>query len=419
MKKVFLKGFLVGILCCAMLAALISCKGNDDESRLTRKNTTSSPTQSDQQGGSPTPAESFEDIEFKDKLNEIAGVLDRYYYQSIDYSKVAEGMYRGMVDSLGDPYTVYYNAEELEKFLDSTDGSYAGLGAAVNLSESKYPRLIRIFAGSPAEAAGLLPNDELIEVDGEDLYGKSLDVAVSKIRGPVGSRVSITVYREGEPELLHFEVIRNTVQIPTVATQLLDDGIGYISVSEFDDVTSGQFTKAVDELKEQGMRALVVDLRNNPGGLLSTVNVMLSKILPKGSLLVYMEDKYGQREEHYSNTEETVDVPMAILMNDNSASASEVFAGCLQDYGKAVLVGTQSYGKGVVQNLIPLSDGSAVKVTVSSYFTPKGRNIHKTGLTPDVEVPLADELKGRSSFSVSEDNQLQAAIGELKKQLGE
>ena len=426
MKKGFLKGFLAGILCCAMLFALISCKGNNNESRLTKKDTTPTPTQAQsQETGTPTPtpsltpAESFSDVDFKDKLNEIAGVLDRYYYQQIDYNKVAEGLYRGMVDSLGDPYTVYYNPDELEKFLDSTDGSYAGLGAAVNLADSKYPQLIRIFPGSPAEIAGLLAGDELIEVDGEDLYGQSLDVAVSKIRGPVGTKVSLTVYREGEPEYLHFDVIRNTVEIPTVASQMLDGNIGYIAVSEFDDVTSSQFILAVDELTSQGMKALIVDLRSNPGGLLSTVKKMLSRVMEKGKLLVYMEDKYGQREDHYSNTDATVDVPIAVLMNGYSASASEVFAGCLQDYGKAILVGTQSYGKGIVQNLIPLSDGSAVKVTVSSYFTPNGRNIHKTGLTPDIEVPLADELKKLSVIPMEDDNQLQAAVEALKKKLGE
>ena len=407
-----------------MLAVLMSCKGNSDENRLTKKDTTPTPTQAQvQETGTPTPtltpAESFTDVEFKEKLSEIADVLDRYYYQPIDYNKVAEGLYRGMVESLGDPYTVYYNPDELEKFLDSTDGSYAGLGAAVNLAESKYPELIRIFPGSPAEIAGLQAGDELIEVDGEDLYGQSLDVAVSKIRGPVGTKVSLTVYREGEPEYLHFDVIRNTVEIPTVAYQMLDNKIGYIAVSEFDEVTSSQFIQAIDDLTGQGMRALVVDLRSNPGGLLSTVKKMLSRIVEKGKILVYMEDKNGQREDHFSNSDATVDVPIAVLMNGYSASASEVFAGCLQDYGKAILVGTQSFGKGIVQNLIPLSDGSALKVTVSSYFTPNGRNIHKTGLTPDVEVPLADELKKLSVIPMENDNQLKAAVEALEKKLGQ
>ena len=356
----------------------------------------------------------------KPLIKELAADMLAKHYRPriiIDYERIA---YVEPITNVRVTFDMKVSASyELEKFLDSTDGSYAGLGAAVNLADSKYPQLIRIFPGSPAEIAGLLAGDELIEVDGEDLYGQSLDVAVSKIRGPVGTKVSLTVYREGEPEYLHFDVIRNTVEIPTVASQMLDGNIGYIAVSEFDDVTSSQFILAVDELTSQGMKALVVDLRSNPGGLLSTVKKMLSRVVEKGKLLVYMEDKYGQREDHYSNTEATVDVPIAVLMNGYSASASEVFAGCLQDYGKAILVGTQSYGKGIVQNLIPLSDGSAVKVTVSSYFTPNGRNIHKTGLTPDIEVPLADELKKLSVIPMEDDNQLQAAVEALKKKLGE
>lgn len=419
-KKGFGKGFLAGILCCVMLFVIVSCgKGNENESRLTKKQTTPTPVTVAEgtPTPTPTPASSLSDVEYAGKLKQISEILDKYYYQPIDYNNIVDGIYHGMVSAVGDPYTVYYNAQEMETFLQSSAGSYAGLGASVRIGDSKYPVLTRVFPGSPAEKAGLLAEDTVIEVDGEDVYNVPLDIVVTKVRGPIGSHLELTVYREGEPEYLHFDVIRDTVELPTVEHQMLANQIGYISVLEFDEVTAQQFNDAVDDLTRQNMRALIVDLRSNPGGSLATVKSMLSRILPKGKLLVYMEDKYGQKEEHFSNTDETVDVPIAVLMNGNSASASEVFGGCLQDYGKAILVGTQSFGKGIVQTILPLGDGSGIKVTISSYFTPNGRNIHKKGLTPDVEVELKDELKKLTTIPIEDDNQIQKAIEELKKKI--
>ena len=423
MNKGFLRGFLAGILCCAMLLVVVSCGGNEEESRLTKKNSTPTVTQGqDQEKGTPTPtltpAKEFTSVEYEEKLKQIAGILDQYYYQPIDYNEVVDGLYHGMVDSLGDPYTVYFNESEMNSFQESSSGSYAGLGCAVTIGDDKYPRLTRVFPGSPADIAGLLADDVVVEVDGEDLYGVALDIVVTKVRGPIGSHVELTIYRAGEPDYLHIDVTRNIVEIPTVEAKMLNGNIGYIIVSEFDEVTAEQFNTAVDTLLDQHMAALIVDLRGNPGGTLYTVKSMLSRILSKGTLLVYMEDKYGKREEHFSNTNDTIDLPIAVLMNGNSASASEVFAGCLQDYGKAILVGTQSFGKGIVQTLVPLGDGSGIKVTISSYFTPKGRNIHKIGLTPDVEVDLLPELKKLNSIPIEDDNQLKAAIDALKERMG-
>ena len=404
-----------------MLFVFVSCSGgNENESRLTKKDVTPTPTTAVEAGTptpTPTPAGSLSDVEYAGKMKQISEILDKYYYQPVDYNKIVDGIYHGMVDAVGDPYTTYYNQEEMEAFMQSSSGSYAGLGASVKIGDDKYPVLIRVFKGSPAEKAGLQAEDVIIEVDGEDVYGIDLDIVVTKVRGPIGSHLNLTVYREGEPEYLHFDVIRGTVEIPTVEYQMLPDQIGYISVLEFDEVTSQQFNDAVDALTKDNMKALIVDLRNNPGGALTTVKSMLSRILPRNKLLVYMEDKYGQKEEHFSNTDATVDVPIAVLMNGNSASASEVFGGCLQDYGKAILVGTQSFGKGIVQTILPLGDGSGIKVTISSYFTPKGRNIHKKGLTPDVEVELKDELKKLNSIPIGDDNQIQKAVEELKKMI--
>ena len=422
MKKGFFAGFLTALLCCAILLGVVSCgKENPEESRLTKLSTT--PTMDVSQKGTPTPtptpATSISDVDYETKIKQIADVLNEYYYQPIDFNEVVDGVYHGMVSGIGDPYTVYFNEKELSAFQESTSGSFAGIGCAVRINDNGYPQITRIFKDSPAEKAGLLIGDVVVEVEGEDIYGISLDIVVTKIRGPIGSHVNITVFREGEPEYLHIDAIRDQVSIPTVEYQMLDGNIGYIIVAEFDDVTAKQFNDAVDNLTKQNMKALIVDLRDNPGGTLRTVTSMLSRILPKGELLVYMEDKYQQKEEYFSSSTATVNVPIAILMNGNSASASEVFAGCLQDYGKAILVGTQSFGKGIVQTIIPLNDGSAIKVTISSYFTPKGRNIHKVGLTPDVPVELDPSLVQKTSITIEEDNQLKAAVDAIKAKITE
>ncbi|MBR6019765.1 MAG: S41 family peptidase [Lachnospiraceae bacterium] len=420
MKKGFIAGFLTALLCCAILLGVVSCgKENPEESRLTKISST--PTVDVSQNGTPTPtatpAANINDVDYDTKIKKIAELLDEYYYQPIDFNEVVDGVYHGMVSAIGDPYTVYFNEKELSSFQESTSGSFAGIGSSVRMNDNGYPQLTKIFKGSPAEKAGLLPDDILVEVDGEDIYGIALDIVVTKIRGPIGSKVMLTIYREGEPDYLHIEVTRDQVSIPTVEYQMLEGNIGYIIVTEFDDVTAKQFDDAVDMLTKQNMKALIVDLRNNPGGTLRTVTSMLSRILPKGELLVYMEDKYKQKEEYFSSSTATVNVPIAVLMNGNSASASEVFAGCLQDYGKAILVGTQSFGKGIVQTLVPLGDGSAIKVTISSYFTPNGRNIHKTGLTPDVPVELDESLRKKSTIPIEEDNQLKAAIDAVKAKI--
>ncbi len=420
MNRGFLKGFLAGLLCFVMLFAIVSCAGSD-ENRLSKKEPTPGAELPDNTGTPTptlTPAESIKDVNYVDKVKEIAEVLDYYYYQPIDYNEVVDGIYHGMVSALGDPYSAYFNSDELEKFQESSSGSYAGLGAKVSIGEDKYPRLNRVFPGSPADIAGLLADDEIIEVEGQDVYGMELNAVVNMIRGPIGSHLKLTVYRPGENDYLEVDVVRNTVEIPTVEHQMLADGIGYIMVAEFDEVTAAQFDEAINDLQAKHMNALIVDLRGNPGGMLSTVKSMLSRFFKKGTLLVYMDDKYGHREEHYSYTDATIDIPVAVLINGNSASASEVFAGCLQDYDKGILVGTQSFGKGIVQTLIPLSDGSAIKVTISAYYTPKGRNIHKTGLTPDVVVDLKDELKKKNLVTVEEDNQIQEAVAQLRKKMG-
>ena len=389
-----------------MMFWCVSCSVPDDENKL-----------SDITGTPQGTATDLDKDAYNVKIDLIRSVLEKYYMGDIDYGKAMEGIYSGFIDSLGDPYTVYFSAEEYKKFSESTDGNYAGVGSTVTTNADGNAEFVKPFKDGPAYNAGILPGDVLCEVDGEDVLGMDLDSVVSKIRGEAGTNVTIKIYRANTKEYLDITVTRGKIQVPTVEYKMLPDSIGYIAVSEFDKVTEKQFNVAVDSLTQQNMKALIIDLRDNPGGMLTTVISMLSRILPKGELLIYMEDKAGQREEHFSDSTRTVDVPMAVMINVNSESASEVFAGCLQDYGKATLIGTKSFGKGIVQSLIPLGDGSAIKVTTSKYYSPKGRNIHGVGFEPDIKVELDPSLKGKATIETEEDNQIQAAVDFLKTKI--
>lgn len=405
MNKKFFMGMVLGMLVTVMLFVFIACGSNTDNI-LNQKPNKNDPIGTD-------IVREVADSGYSEKLDNLLTLLDYYYIDELDAEKIVEGIYAGAVNSLGDVYTNYYTAEEYRAFNESSSGIYAGLGSTVTQDAKGNITFVKPFEGSPAHKAGILPGDILVEIEGESTAGMDLTEAVSKIKGEAGTKVRIKVYRVGEPDYLEMTVERAFIEVPTVEYQMLENRIGYVAVTEFDEVTEKQFITAVDDLEKQGMTALIVDLRDNPGGLLSTVCGMLSRIVPKGEMLVYMEDKYGKREEHKSDSDKTLEIPIRVLVNGNSASASEVFAGALQDYGLAELVGTQSFGKGIVQSMLPLKDGSAMKVTVSRYFTPKGVCIHGIGLTPDIEVPLDEELKGLITIPIEEDNQIQAAIDSI------
>ena len=315
-----------------------------------------------------------------------------------------------MLVGLDDPYAAYYTKEEYQSLMDSTNGSYYGIG--VEMSQNMTTGIItitRVFEGSPAEEAGLLPGDVIYRVDDEEVTGEDLTKVVSKVKGAEGTTIPISVAREGESDYLTFDVERRMIEISTVAHKLLDGNIGYISVTSFDDVTVNQFLAALDDLENQGETALIIDLRNNGGGLVSSACSMLDRLLPEG-LIVYTEDKYGNRDEMKSDVENYFDKPLVLLVNGNSASASEIFAGAIKDYGIGTLVGTQTFGKGIVQKIYPLSDGTAVKLTVSKYYTPNGNNIHGIGIAPDVEVELDPAVANEVVIPEEKDNQLQKAM---------
>lgn len=349
------------------------------------------------------------------KLEEIQALMEAYYLEDIDTEQVEDYLYKGAVAGLGDIYATYYTEEEYQSLIDSTSGSYYGIG--VEISQNMTTGIItvsRIFEGSPAEEAGLLPGDVVYRIAGQEVTGEDLNKVVSLIKGEEYTTVSVEVARNGEEDYLEFEVERRTIEVPTVESEMLEDQIGYIAITSFDDVTTDQFLTALDTLEAQGMEALVVDLRNNGGGLVSSVCAILDRLLPEG-LIVYTEDKYGNREEEFSDAEHSFDKPMAVLVNANSASASEIFAGAVKDYGAGTLVGTTTYGKGIVQKIYPLSDGTAVKLTVSKYYTPDGNNIHGTGIEPDVKAELPEELMYAVEVPKEEDTQLQAALEVLRE----
>jgi len=337
----------------------------------------------------------------------------------VDPEIFATGIYRGFIASLNDPYSTYYTKEEYSNLLESSSGVYYGIGAVVSQDvKTGIITVVKPYEGTPAYNAGLLPNDIIYKVNGEEVTGKDLTEVVSKIKGKEGTEVVITIYRDGVDEPMDFTIVRQKINIPTIEFEMLDsrNKIGYIQITEFDEITVSQFSDAVSRLERKGMKGLIIDVRDNPGGLLNSVVKILDRLIYKG-LLVYTEDKNGQREEKYADDSKQFNKPIVVLINENSASASEIFAGALQDYEKATIVGTTSFGKGIVQSVIPLTDGTAVKLTISKYYTPKGRNIHGTGITPDVEIELDEELKKMVTIPHDQDNQLQKAIEIIKDKI--
>ncbi len=359
--------------------------------------------------------------EVKDKLDDIQSMIDRYYIgdENVTEDDMVEGIYKGYVDALGEPYTTYYSKKEYDALKQSASGKYSGIGVVVSQDvKTGQITVIRPFEGSPGEEAGIKKDDILYKVDGKTVTGEDINEVVSWIKGEEGSSVEIEVYRPSEKSYKSFDVKRKTIEIPMVTYKMLDNKIGYIEIAEFEDTTYDQFSKAIDDLTSQGMEGMVLDLRDNPGGQLDAGQKVLDRILPKDKLLVYTVDKQGKKDELYSEDDDKIDVPMAVLINNNSASCSEIVSGCLQDYGRAVLVGTTSFGKGIVQYVIPMGDGSAMKMTSAKYYTPNGRNIHGTGIDPDVEAELPEEAAAQSDDGEqAQDTQLEKAEEAVLQQM--
>lgn len=356
--------------------------------------------------------ESVANSQTVEKLSILEDTIQKYFWKEVAEEELEDGVYKGILEALEDPYSVYYTPEELLDLQQQTEGIYYGIGAYISQdTDVGYVQISKVMKNTPAEESGLLQGDYIYKVNGEDMFDKDSTYVVSKIKGEEGTKVMITILRETESDPLEIEVERRKIESPTVEYEMFDNGIAYIQIVEFDLVTTTQFETAYEQAKQDGMKGLIIDLRSNPGGNLSTVCDIARMILPKG-LIVYTEDKYGERVEYSCDGSQQIEVPLVVLTDGYSASASEILAGAVKDYGIGTLVGTTTYGKGIVQKVISLTDGSAVKLTVSTYFTPNGNNIHEKGVEPDVEVPFDAE-----QYVAGVDNQLEKAKEILEQQM--
>lgn len=352
--------------------------------------------------------------EVSKKLNKLNALIDKYYLyeDEIDTDKLAEGIYSGYTSALGDKYTVYYDEDETKALMESTSGTFSGVGATLTKdADTGYATIVNVYEDSPAEKAGLKAGDILEKIDDHEVGDEQLDTVVSWIKGEKGTEVKITVLRDGEE--LELTATRDTIEVKTVSYEMKENQIGYIRVSEFDTVTYDQFKEALDDLENQGMQGLIVDLRNNPGGSLDTVTNMLRLLLPEGTI-VSTKDKNGKKDEITCDGTHEFKKPMAVLVNQYSASASEIFSGAVQDYGTAKIVGVTTYGKGVVQQLMDLGDGTCLKVTIAEYYTPNGRSINGKGVEPDVEVEYQYDEENPKA-----DNQLDQALSTVQEEIVE
>lgn len=389
-QKRFWQGALCGALAVLLGLGLVSCAG-----RL------------------PFPGgEEAVSQETKEKLSGIQALIQKEYIGEVDEDALQTGICQGYVGALGDPYSAYYDEEQTSALMETTQGEYGGIGVVLTQNlDTGVTTASSVYEDSPAMKAGMKDGDIIYQVEGRDVSGMDLEEISGSIKGEKGTTVEITVLRGEAGEEVTLTITRDTIQAETVKTRMLENEIGYLAISEFDSVTLEQYKEGLEELKAQGMEGLIVDLRGNPGGNLDTVCEILDLMLPEG-LIVYTEDKDGNRQEFTSDEAQEVQVPLAVLVDKNSASASEIYAGAIQDYGIGQIVGTKTYGKGVVQTIYDLKDGTSLKLTVAEYFTPNGRNIDGEGITPDVEVAYQ-----RDENDPEADNQLDRAVEALQNEM--
>lgn len=321
------------------------------------------------------------------KMTLMEQLVDAYYFGKIDKSKMTEGTYKGLIEGLDDPYSEYFTKEEYKDLQQESSGKYVGIGALVTQDDKNgIISIVKVLDKSPAKKAGLKKDDIIAQVDGKDVTGKELTKVVSKMKGKEDTKVTLKILDPKTAKYKTVTLVRKSVDSPSVDSKIIDkkNNIGYIAISEFDQNTAEQFEKHIKKLKKKKVKGIIFDLRYNPGGLYDTVVKMLDDILPEG-VIVFTKDKNGNREEEKSDAK-CLKLPIVVLQNEGSASAAEIFSGAIQDFKAGTIVGTKSYGKGVVQNTFPFSDGSALKLTIKKYYTPSGKNINGKGITPDVKV---------------------------------
>ncbi len=351
-------------------------------------------------------------------LSYIQSIIDEYYLYDSNETDQETGIYKGFLEGLGDPYSAYYTPAEYENMMQKSKGEYSGIGAVLTQDpDTMLISVVRVYEDSPAETGGLMPGDIIMKVDGEDISQMELSDAVMLIKGEEHTKVMLEVYRKDSYDRKTAEITRENIELPTLTYRMMEDRIGYIYIASWEEVTTAQYIRAMEDLEQQGMEALVVDLRDNPGGVFTTVCQVLDYMVEDGETLVYTLTKKGEKTEMKGGDGHAFRKPLAVIVNGNSASASEIFAGGIQDFEAGTIVGTTTYGKGIVQRFITLGNHAAMKLTVSEYYLPSGVCIHKKGITPDVEVELSEELRSKVSIAPEEDNQLAKAIEVLKEEL--
>lgn len=352
------------------------------------------------------------------KLLYLKNEIETSYYKDIDESALLDGAIGGMFQAVGDPYTAYYNKDQFKSYMEQVEGTYVGIGVVVSMDDDKTVVVVSSIDGSPGQKAGLISGDKILKVDGKELTGLSLEEIVSKIKGEAGTSVTLSIERNNSNELIEKKITRQEIVMKSVTSEVLEGNIGYLTITQFESYTSDEFKTNLESLLSKNIKGLIVDVRDNPGGMMDTVVEIVDQLMGE-SVIVYTQDKDGHKEYMKSDGKTKLDLPMVVLINKGSASASEIFAGSLQDTKSATIVGATSFGKGIVQRMSDAGDGTGYKITVSQYFTPNGRNIHGKGIVPDIKVDMQEGLRYKADFELKDDVQLNKAIEVMKEKIGE
>jgi carboxyl-terminal processing protease len=346
-----------------------------------------------------------------DAVDEVMGIVDRTALVPADETSATVGAVVGVLNSLDDPHAAYFNVDHFQYLSEQNAGEFFGIGVTIGNRDDDLV-VMSVMPNTPAERAGLAPEDVIVEIDGETRMRWDVDEAVTRIRGEEGSTIKLSIRREGADGLIEFSIVRTRIELPNIESELIDGTVGYIRLLSFNHQSDDDVREAITDLSAEGAAGFILDLRDNPGGLLSS-SVDVSSLFIADGVIVRVEDRTGTIEEYWASGEVATAAPLVVLINGNSASASEIVAGALQDYSRATLVGETSFGKGSVQQLEELSFGGAIKLTIAEYVTPKGRTIDRLGLTPDVEVLMEHGDQAERETDI----QLQRAIEVLKEEL--
>ncbi len=351
--------------------------------------------------------------DISNKLDKYREIIDKYYLGEVDESKLEEGVIKGYIEGLDDPYTEYISKEDMDSYLDDTMGNFVGIGIYM-IKNTKYDKIqvLSTIKGSPAEEAGIQSGDLIVSVDGVEYKADDMTTVSNKIKGEEGTKVTLELLRGSEN--VKYELTRSKVKVNQVEGKVISDDIGYIKFTSFDETTAEDFKKQYQELAKKNIKSLIIDLRNNGGGIVDQALEIADYIADKDLVLLYEVDKNNKETVRKAKTDPIINMPIVILTNENTASASEILAGALKDLGKAKTVGTTTYGKGVIQQILKLNDGSGLKITIEEYQTPNKNKINKVGIEPDEKVELPDSVESIFTIKESEDTQLQKAIDMLK-----